>query len=168
MVSPILLEKLGISGEKEKYYLSTCSGSRETKFGCRVAGLSVKTWNGSKFQLPTLVECDHIPSDKREIPTPDRVKQFPHLRDIAEKIPPLDECAKIHLLIGRNAPELRKVKAFRNGPRGTPWAHKLPLGWTIIGQVCLDRQGGPVHITTQRTVIEDPSRQKDTLFHAQS
>lgn len=77
VVSPILLEKLGISGQKKKYYLSNCSGSRETKFGCRATGLSVKTLDGSEFQLPTLVECDHIPSDKGEMPNTEQVKQFP-------------------------------------------------------------------------------------------
>jgi hypothetical protein len=124
----------------------------------------VKTFNGFKLQLPTLVECDHIPSDEGEISTPEQVKQFPHLRDIAEEIPPVDENARIHLLFGRDAPRLVKVKAFRNGPRGTPWGHKLSLGSTIIGQVCLDRQDGPVHITTERTFIRDPPREKDTFL----
>ena len=123
MVSPALLEKLGMSGKKEKYYLSTCSGSRESKYGCRASGLFAKNLKGIDFKLPTLVECDNIPSDKGEIPTPEKVKAFAHLRDIAKEIPPMDEQAEIQLLIGRDAPELMKIRAFRNGPKGTPWAH---------------------------------------------
>ncbi|KAK2549568.1 hypothetical protein P5673_029955 [Acropora cervicornis] len=65
-------------------------------------------------------------------------RRFPHLRDIANQIPQIDENAEIHLLIGRDAPELLKVRDFRNGPRGAPWAQKISLGWTIIGQMCLD------------------------------
>lgn len=60
---------------------------------------------------------------------------------MANEIPPLDETANIHLLIGRDAPELLKGQEFRNRPKGTPWAQRLSLGWTIIGQMCLDLTG---------------------------
>ena len=75
-------------------------------------------------------------------------RRFPHLHEIASEIPPLDPNADIHLLLGRDAPELLKVREFRNGPKGSPWAQKLSLGWTIIGQMCLDFVGGPAHMLT--------------------
>ena len=37
---------------------------------------------------------------KQEIPTPEMARRFPHLSDITNKIPQLNENAKIHLLIG--------------------------------------------------------------------
>ncbi len=113
MISPVLLEKLGISGEKQKYYLLTCSGAREMKFGYRASGLFVKNLKGCKFKLPTLVKCDNIPSDKGEIPIPEKVKKFAHLKDIAEEIPPKDEQAEIQ---GRNPPfnRLRCTRADEN------------------------------------------------------
>jgi len=40
------------------------------------------------------------------------VRRFPHLQEIADEIPPFDSNAKIHLLIGRNTPELLKVREF--------------------------------------------------------
>ena len=80
-------------------------------------------------------------------------RRFPHLREIANEIPPLNETANIHLLIGRDAPELLKVREFRNGPKGTPWAQKLSLGWTIIGQMCLDLAGGPAHVLVRRASL---------------
>ena len=55
-----------------------------------------------------------------EIPTPELVKKFHHLRDIAKEIPPLDRKAEVALLIGRDAPELMKVREVGNGPIGTP------------------------------------------------
>ena len=122
MISPELVDELGIDGPKEKYLLSTCSGSKETNFGRRVSGLMVTSIRGGKpLKLPTLIECNNIPEDKREIPTPEIAKQFGHLRDISEEIPPFDNEAKVQLLIGRNTPELLKVRSFRNGPNGTPW-----------------------------------------------
>ena len=100
-----------------------------------------------------LIECNQIPQSKEEIPTPEIAKEFAHLRDIADEIPPIDNDAGIHILIGRDAPELLKVRAFKNGPKGAPWAQKLDLGWTISGQVCLNRVGGPVHIAAHRTTV---------------
>ena len=80
-------------------------------------------------------------------------KQFPHLREIAEEIPPDDPEAAVEILIGKDAPELLKVRASRNGPKGAPWGQKLDLGWTVSGQMCLDRVGGPIHISARRTEV---------------
>lgn len=77
-------------------------------------------------------------------------ERFPHLQKITNKIPPLKGTANIHLLRG-DAPELFKVQEFRNGPKGTPSAQKLSLGWTIFGQMCLDLIGGPTHMFIRRT-----------------
>lgn len=152
LISSELADKLGANGPKEKYYLSTCSGNRETKFGRRVSGLVIRSAsNGREAQLPTLVECENFPDDKKEIPTPEVARKFPHLQDIAREIPPIDESAGLHILLGRDASELLKVRAFKNGPKGAPWAQKLLLGWTITGQMCLNYLNGPVHIEARRT-----------------
>ena len=88
LISSELLDKLGADGPSEKYYLSTCSQKTEVKYGRRVTGLMVRSPNGAKSELPTLVECNNIP------------------QEIASEIPSLDSTADIHLLIGRDAPEL--------------------------------------------------------------
>lgn len=154
MVSPNLADRLKVDGPRENYLLSTCSNHKEVKSGRRVSGLIVRSLDGNVAKLPTLIECDHIPQDKSEIPTPAMTEHFPHLQTITKEIPPIDEDAKIEILVGRDSPELLKVRAFKNGPKGAPWAQKLSLGWTISGQVCLDRVGGPVHVLTRRTAVE--------------
>ena len=59
---------------------------------------------------------------------------------------------------------LRRVREFRNGPKGAPWAQKLLLGWTVSGQMCLDRVGGPVHVSACHTTLEEvqPSNASST------
>lgn len=114
----------------------------------------MKSTCGIVAKLPNLVECDHILQDKTEIPTPATTKHFPHLREISNEIPQLDQDAKISVLIGRDAPELLKVRAFKSGPKGAPWVQKLTLGWTVSGQMCLDRVGGPVHICANFTALQ--------------
>ncbi|KAK3734147.1 hypothetical protein QZH41_005664 [Actinostola sp. cb2023] len=154
MITPDLADKLKADGPRDRYLLSTWSGEKEVNYGRRISGVLLSAGNKTS-KLPTLVECAHIPQDKAEIPTPEIAGRFSHLRDIAQDIPPLDDQAKIHLLIGRDAPELLKVRAFKNGPRGAPWAQKLVLGCTISGQACLDFANGPVHIQARRTVMGD-------------
>ena len=154
MISPELTDALGISSTMERYFLSTCNSSKETKFGRRVPNLVVQSLAGKTYKLPTLIECDNIPRDKKEIPTPDLAQQFGHLAEIASEIPPVDHHAEIHLLFGRDASELLKVRAFKNGPKGAPWAQKLFLGWTISGKMCLDTPNmGPVHVQAKRTTL---------------
>ena len=117
---------------------------------------------GNTFQLPTLIECGRIPSAKKEIPSPDLLYKFPHLRDISSEIPPINPNTKIHLLIGRDAPERLKVRAFKNGLQGAPWAHKLLLGWTVSGKICVDSLRGLVHVQAHRTVC---IKNNDMLNH---
>ena len=45
------------------------------------------------------------------------------------------------------------MRAFKNGPKGAPWAQKLALGWTISGQTCLDLKDGPIHVQAKRTSV---------------
>ena len=153
LISSELADELGADGPVEKYYLSTCSGERAERYGRRVNSIYVRSLNGYTSELPTLVECESIPSDRRKIPTPQTARRFPHLCSLASEIQPLDDQAGIHLLIGRDAPELLKVREFRNGPRGAPWAQRHSLGWTISGQVCLDMTDGPKHVRTNRTTV---------------
>ena len=80
-------------------------------------------------------------------------RRFSHLHEIASEIPPLDPNADVHLLLVRDTPELLKVREIKNGPKGAPWGQKLSLGWTIIGQMCLDIVGGPAHVLACRTSL---------------
>ena len=67
LISSELADELGISGPQEKYYLSTCTSEKEVKYGRRVASVGIRSTSGTASDLPTLVECDSIPQDKREI-----------------------------------------------------------------------------------------------------
>ena len=153
IISTELADKLNAEGPEWKYYLSTCRGAKKVRHGRRLTGLIISSKHGRTSRLPTLIECDGISQDKKEIPTPEIAREHPHLRSIAVEIPPLDKEAKIQLLIGRDAPELLKVRAFKDGPKGSPWAQKLALGWTISGQTCLDLKDGPIHVQTKRTSV---------------
>ena len=127
MISINLVNKLEVNSPRERYLLSTCHAEKEIKHGRRVVRLKVKSMQGEESILPALIECEHLPRDKSEIPTPEIACRFNNLRTIADQIPPIDPNAEIEVLIGRDAPELLKVRAFKNGPRWGSWAQNKYL-----------------------------------------
>jgi hypothetical protein len=85
-----------------QYYLVSCAGQKLST-GRRGASYVVESLDRStSLRLPTLVKCCDIPNNREEIPTPEVALQYPHLRDIASFIRPLDTNVEIELLIGRD------------------------------------------------------------------
>ena len=86
LISSELADELGADGPREKYYLSTCTSEHETKYGRRVPSVYIRSLKGIELDLPMLVECESIPRDKREIPTPETAARFTYLKQIAGEI----------------------------------------------------------------------------------
>ncbi|CAC5384727.1 unnamed protein product [Mytilus coruscus] len=105
--------------------------------------------------LPTVIECNSIANDVSEIPTPEVAKLHLHLNSIADKISPLLPSGKIQLLIGRDLINAHHVQEQITGPKGTPFAQKLSLGWVIVGEVCIGIDG--------RTTVFDPYNSKQSV-----
>ncbi|KAL1281202.1 hypothetical protein QQF64_000005 [Cirrhinus molitorella] len=72
------------------YTLRTCAGVTEIS-GRQARDFVAHPLDGSlSVPLPTLIECNCMPEDRSEIPTPDAAKHHPHLKSIAHLILPLD------------------------------------------------------------------------------
>ncbi|XP_069809647.1 uncharacterized protein [Dendropsophus ebraccatus] len=148
-----LFDLFNLKGDAYPYTLGTCSGITEVS-GRRASGLVVASLNGNlEVPLPTLVECNQIPSNREEIPTPEAALHHPHLRTIASEIPALDNNAEILLLLGRDILRVHKIRQQINGPHDAPFAQRLDLGWVIIGNVCIDRMKWPTKISSFKTHI---------------
>ena len=118
-----------------QYTLSSCSG-RESRSGRRAFGLVVESLDGEQtLKLPPVIECDDIPNEHDEIPTPDVASHFDHLTDIT--FAPLDPEAEILLLISRDMLNAHVVLEQRTGSSNDPFAQRLALGWVLVGNVCL-------------------------------
>jgi len=132
-----LLGHLDIRAGAAPYVLKTCSGVMETS-GRRATKLIVESMDGNvQIPLPTLIECDMMPDDRSEIPSPEIAHHYPHLKPVANKIPAIDPDTDILLLIGRDLLQVHKVRKQYNGPNNAPYAQRLDLGWVIVGEVCL-------------------------------
>ncbi|KAK3545643.1 hypothetical protein QTP70_008781 [Hemibagrus guttatus] len=149
---------LHVKGESSTYTLRTCAGVTETA-GRRATGFIIESLDGAtKVKLPTLIECNNMPDDRAEIPTPDAARWHTHLKPIANCIPPLDPEAQILLLLGRDILQVHKVREQRNGPNNAPYAQRLDLGWVVVGDVCLGSVHRSVALSTYRTHVLDNGR----------
>ncbi|XP_065944078.1 uncharacterized protein [Magallana gigas] len=153
-----LFDFFNIQSESESYTLFSCSG-QSTCSGRRVNGLVVEALDGScHFNLPTVIECDEIPDNRGEIPTPEVAEKYFHLREIADHLMPLDSEINILLLIGRDLGDAHHILEQRIGPPNTPYAQKLQLGWVIVGEVCLGRTHRPDVVVANKVAVMSDGR----------
>ncbi|PIK48185.1 hypothetical protein BSL78_14928 [Apostichopus japonicus] len=158
LAKPQLFDALGITSTTTPYTLRTCSGIMETA-GRRANNLMISSIDDKvKFHLPALIECEMIPDDRQEIPTPDIANHFSHLKHIANKIPPVDPQVQILLLLGRDVLRAHKVREHINGPHDAPYAQRLDLGWVIVGEVCLGTSHQPKHHNVFKTSVYSNGR----------
>ncbi|KAL4006299.1 tumor suppressor p53-binding protein 1 [Sarotherodon galilaeus] len=147
-----------IQGESRPYMLKTCAGLTGVS-GRSASGFVVESVNGNaSLPLPTLLECNDIPDNRSEIPTPEAAHHHAHLRQIANLIPPLDPNADILLLLGRDMLRVHKVREQINGPDDAPFAQRLDMGWVVVGDVCLDGVHRPPHVNSYKTFILENGR----------
>ncbi|XP_072564870.1 uncharacterized protein, partial [Paramormyrops kingsleyae] len=153
-----LFDMFGITDYASSYTLKTCSGVSDV-IGRRAKGLVVESIDRKTcLSLPTLLECDELPDNRAEIPTPDAAAHQPHLKALASMIPAMDPNAQILILLGRDIIQVHKVLEQRNGPLGAPFAQRLALGWVIIGDVCLRGAHKPTSVHTFKTNILENGR----------
>lgn len=152
-----LFDSLCIKTLPVDYTMQSCSG-KVTSSGRVADNLVIEPISDNhQLKLPPVLECDNIPNSQTEIPTPDIARHYPHLQDIARDLHPLDPSMDVLLLIGRDLPEAHHVIDQRLGPPRFPFAQRSPLGWTIIGDVCLSgKHIPPLHVN--RTFINKSGR----------
>ena len=140
-----------VKSHNSPYSLKTCAGVVETS-GRRAHGFQVESIDGQvTLSLPTLIECNKIPNNRREIPTPEAAQHHAHLKPLVHHIPKLDPQAPIMLLLGRDIIRVHKVRKQINGPHDSPYAQRLDLGWVIVGNVCLGSVHKPTTVSTYFT-----------------
>ncbi|XP_040908610.1 uncharacterized protein LOC121191510 [Toxotes jaculatrix] len=140
-----------VKGSPTPYTLKTCSGKSETA-GRRAVNFIIESMDRKlQLPLPPLIECDMVPDERTEIPSPEVARHHPHLLPVVTKIQPVDQDAQILLLLGRDILQVHKVREQINGPHNAPYAQRLDLGWVIVGEVCLGTAHKPSEINVYKT-----------------
>lgn len=138
-----VLHKLSVDVKPVKLKLSTMTAIDTIIPSQSVHGLQVRGLHSETFiQLQQAYSRDFIPVDKSYIPTKETALLWPHLKNLADKIPPLQDC-DIGLLIGYDCPAALAPREVILGDTNQPFAQRSELGWSIIGSTNphLDRQG---------------------------
>ncbi|XP_052089785.1 uncharacterized protein LOC127726448 [Mytilus californianus] len=136
-----------------EYVLASCAGRFVTS-GRRASGYVLASLDGSFcLNVPEIIECNDIPNNREEIPSSVVASSYPHMMDIASCIPDIDNQSEIQMLIGRDLIRAHHVIEHRVGADEVPYAQRLPLGWVIVGNVCLGRFHGQKVVNVNKTVI---------------
>lgn len=155
---------------KYQYVLSSCAG-RFTASGRKGHGYVIESLDWTqKLDLPVVIECNDIPNNRDEIPFPAVAQQYPHLQEIASLIPTVMDDIEIELLIGRDVVSAHHVLDQKLCESDLPIAQKLPLGWVIIGQVCMGNLHYSNAVNVNKTFILQNGRPTifepcDSRFH---
>lgn len=147
-----------INATPTPYTLQTCSG-KATTTGRRAENFFIQSMDEkTDLRLPPLIECDSVPDDRTEIPSPEIAQHHHHLLPIANQIQPVDHHAPILLLLGRDILRVHKVREQINGPNNAPYAQRLDLGWVIVGEVCLGKAHSTSEVNVYKTHTLDSGR----------
>lgn len=138
-----LLEELNVDTQPVQLKLSTMTAIDTVIASTSVHGLQVRGLHSKKqIKLRQAYTRDFIPVDKSYIPTRKTALQWPHLKHLATKLPPLQGC-EVGLLIGNDCPLALAPLEVITGSENDPFAQRTELGWSIVGSSNphLDRQG---------------------------
>ncbi|KAI3356834.1 hypothetical protein L3Q82_003487 [Scortum barcoo] len=99
----------------------------------KLTNLQVRGYNLDKrIPLPPLFTREFIPGDRSHIPTSETALKWPHLEQLADKIPPPLDC-EVGLLIGYNCQQALLPREIVPGEENHPFAQRTDLGWSIVG-----------------------------------
>ena len=134
-VSEEILQKLAISGPQVELKLSTVLG--EDFIACqKINDLVVPGVNeNQEVMLPKTYLRKEIPAKRGQIPRPETVKKWPHLKRIKEHLLPYQHDTYVGLLIGANCTKAIKPREVIPGADDDPYAVRTTLGWGVIGVI---------------------------------
>ena len=89
----------------------------------------------NKIKVPKLYTMTEIAADHTQIPDLTLVKQWPHLKDVAKEMEPVDWKVPIGILLGRNCLSAMKPRDCITGNSEEPYAVRMDVGWGVVGNL---------------------------------
>ena len=124
-----LVKTLNLNGPKTSIRIKTINGYSKV-YKSILCNLEVSALNNdNSFSLTNVHSIESISLQPNSIPPKRELSQFQHLKDIRfDTIPG----TLIQMLIGADVPEMLCGK-YTKGPKGTSYAIKTPLDWSLLG-----------------------------------
>ena len=158
-----LREKMSVDGKKTQLQLGTMHGQSLISTTV-VSDLLVMDMEGKNpVELPQSYTRFEIPVTEKQIPTPEGVKRWEHLRSVAEKIPEFIPNLEIGLLIGSNCPAaIEPLEVVSSDVKG-PYAMRLRQGWTLSGPLYVENVSSPGNVTCHRITVREAESVKEVI-----
>ncbi|XP_067670760.1 uncharacterized protein [Haliotis asinina] len=128
-----LRNRLDVKSKPATLKLQTMNGTEHVNISV-VNGLVVSDLDGTNYvSLPGTYSKEVMPVDHAHIPKTKLLKQIPHLRAVADKLPTYMPNLDIGILIGSNCPEALKPLEVVSSNDSGHFAVLHKHGWTING-----------------------------------
>ena len=158
-----LKQQIGVDGERTELQLGTMHG--QSLVTTTVVNDLVVTDLEDKnpIEIPRSYTRMEIPVTEQQIPTPEVVKQWEHLRGVAERMPEFIPNLEVGLLIGSNCPAaMEPLEVVPSGDKG-PYAMRLRHGWTLTGPLPVKDSPIPDNVTCHRITVREVESIKEVV-----
>jgi hypothetical protein len=156
-IHPDVIKAFNIKSSFVNYYVRTVSSnSRSQLQGQIVEKLSIKAVGRANkcYKLSKLYGNPHLKKNICEAATPEIVKRYPDIAHLASNFQPLDTSCRVHILIGRDHPELLQADMVHK----KPLIYHTNLGWAIVGKI----SDGTKEHGIPRTLIRQKRSREET------
>ena len=130
-----LINYLKMSGLTTSITIKTLNGEEKVKTKA-IKSLKVSqiaNEDKKRVDLPKCFTRDSFAVDSEEIVTPDKIKKWEYLDEIAKSIP--DKNVEVGRIIGANCVKALERLEFIASKNNGPYAYKTALGWCIVGPI---------------------------------
>ena len=158
-----LKEQLGVKGERTELQLGTMHGQSLVTTTVVDSLVVTDMEDRNPVELPRSYTRMEIPVAEQQIPTPELVKQWEHLRSVAERMHKFIPNLEIGLLIGSNCPAaLEPLEVVPRGNEG-PYAMRLRHGWTLTGPLQVRGTPCPSNVICHRITVREAESVKEMI-----
>ena len=158
-----LKEQLGVKGEKTELQRGTMHSQSLVTTTVVDSLVMTDMEDRNPVELPRSYTRMEIPVAEQQIPTPELVRQWEHLRGVAERMHKFIPNLEIGLLIGSNCPPaLEPLEVVPRGDEG-PYAMRLRHGWTLTGPLHVRDTPNPSNVICRRITVREAESVKEMV-----
>ncbi|XP_067678474.1 uncharacterized protein [Haliotis asinina] len=158
-----LRNRLDVKSKPATLKLQTMNGTEYVNTSV-VNGLVVSDLDGTNHvSLPGTYSKEVMPVDHAHIPKPELLKQIPHLRTVADKLPTYMPNLDIGILIGSNCPDALKPLEVVSSNDSGPFAVLHKHGWTINGPMQVRQNIVDNTVVCNRIILHEVEKSRECI-----
>ncbi|XP_067660612.1 uncharacterized protein [Haliotis asinina] len=150
-----LKHELGAKSTKSMLKLRTMHGVSEVRTSAVEDLIISDITEENAILLPRTFTKEEIPVGHSQIPNPDVLLTFPHLSDMANKLPQYQPDLDIGLLIGSNCPLAMQPQEVIPSQGNGPFAVRYKHGWTVSGPLHIKYNPSDNSLTCNRAIFQE-------------